>query len=516
MRSKRLFVVPFALAVFFGVFAGAQQTQPRQFSDVPAGHWARQAVEFAVQCGLVEGFPDGTFRGNSGLTRYQVALIFFRMFEQQRSASLSQECRLGAQQAAQSVGPELQALTQRFEQLETASRDRETRLAALETEVRAAAQAAQQVQALSTRLDTLEGRVQQLGAQPAQPQAQTPPAQEGPTAAELQARIAALEQQVRTLSSASAPQAQPAQPAQPGPEVAALEARIATLETQVRTQAAAPAQPAVPAQPAAAAADTAALEARIGALETQARQQAAAPAQPAPNTAALESRIAALEARPAPAAPNTSALEGRINTLEQQARNQPAAVEPARVSALEEQVRVLNTQVGELRAAQAPPAATPPAAAPTPPAPSAEPELRPAPAAPARRVPNFYLGAGVGLTNALASGDLGLQLNGGGFVGLRSLLLGFGLRAGANYNFNSGALAGQFFLTRDSNPGGFNPYLGLGATVGLSGDTNIYGTALLGVDLLNLGPLGLFAEVTPQFLGNGFGIGAKAGLKLNF
>lgn len=515
MRSKRLFVVPFALAVFLGVFAGAQQTQPRQFSDVPAGHWARQAVEFAVQCGLVEGFPDGTFRGNSGLTRYQVALIFFRMFEQQRSASLSQECRLGAQQAAQSVGPELQALTQRFEQLEAASRDRETRLAALETEVRAAAQAAQQVQALSTRLDTLEGRVQQLGAQPAQPQAQTPPAQEGPTAAELQARIAALEQQVRSLSSAPAPQAQPAQPtqpaqaAQPGPEVAALEARIAALETQVRTQAAAPARPAAPAP------DTAALEARIGALETQARQQAAAPAQPAPNTAALESRIAALEARPAPAAPDTSALEGRINTLEQQARNQPAAVEPARVSALEEQVRVLNTQVGELRAAQATPAA-PPAAAPTPAAPSAEPELRPAPAAPARRVPNFYLGAGVGLTNALASGDLGLQLNGGGFVGLRSLLLGFGLRAGANYNFNSGALAGQFFLTRDSNPGGFNPYLGLGATIGLSGDTNIYGTALLGVDLLNLGPLGLFAEVTPQFLGNGFGIGAKAGLKLNF
>ena len=68
------------LATFSGVFASAQT----QFRDIPAGHWASQAVEFAVQCGLIEGFPDNTFRGNQNLTRYQAALIFFRLYQTNR------------------------------------------------------------------------------------------------------------------------------------------------------------------------------------------------------------------------------------------------------------------------------------------------------------------------------------------------------------------------------------------------------------------------------------------------
>jgi hypothetical protein len=116
----------------------------------------------------------------------------------------------------------------------------------------------------------------------------------------------------------------------------------------------------------------------------------------------------------------------------------------------------------------------------------------------------------------LASGSLGDQFNAGGFVGLRNALLGFGVRAGANYTLTGGGLAAQAFITRDLNPGGFNPYAGIGATVTLTGGTNVYGTALLGIDLINLGPVAIFAEVTPQFLGSGFGIGTKAGLKLNF
>lgn len=49
-----------------------------QFSDVPPGHWAKEAVEALAQKGILQGFPDGTFRGNDPVTRYQMALLLYR------------------------------------------------------------------------------------------------------------------------------------------------------------------------------------------------------------------------------------------------------------------------------------------------------------------------------------------------------------------------------------------------------------------------------------------------------
>jgi len=46
------------------------------FNDVPPNHWAYQAVQELAADGYVKGYPDGTFRGNRPLTRYElVALI---------------------------------------------------------------------------------------------------------------------------------------------------------------------------------------------------------------------------------------------------------------------------------------------------------------------------------------------------------------------------------------------------------------------------------------------------------
>ncbi|MFC6920807.1 S-layer homology domain-containing protein [Meiothermus taiwanensis] len=217
MRKSRVTLLGFILAVFFGTFAHAQT----QFRDVPAGHWARQAVEFAVQCGLIEGFPDGTFRGDQNLTRYQAALIFFRLYQTNRLENAQPECRLAVERGAQEVAPELQQLQQRFEALERTTQDQAAQLAALEAEVKRAIETSQQAAALEQRLVTLEQQVQRLAQAPAQPA--------GPTPAELQARIAALEEQVQRLAQA------PAAPTAPQ-EVAALERRIAALEEQIRNR----------------------------------------------------------------------------------------------------------------------------------------------------------------------------------------------------------------------------------------------------------------------------------------
>ncbi len=43
------------------------------FSDVPAGHWAYDACAQLAADGVIEGYGDGTFRGDREITRYEMA-----------------------------------------------------------------------------------------------------------------------------------------------------------------------------------------------------------------------------------------------------------------------------------------------------------------------------------------------------------------------------------------------------------------------------------------------------------
>ena len=43
------------------------------FSDVPADHWAYDAVSQLAADGVIEGYGDSTFQGNKNITRYEMA-----------------------------------------------------------------------------------------------------------------------------------------------------------------------------------------------------------------------------------------------------------------------------------------------------------------------------------------------------------------------------------------------------------------------------------------------------------
>ena len=62
-----------AMAMALGVSASAYAANP--FSDVPAGHWAYDAVNKLAAEGVVDGYPDGTYGGNKLMTRYEMAQI---------------------------------------------------------------------------------------------------------------------------------------------------------------------------------------------------------------------------------------------------------------------------------------------------------------------------------------------------------------------------------------------------------------------------------------------------------
>jgi hypothetical protein len=51
-----------------------------QTDDVPPGHWAYQAIEELVRAGIIEGYPDGTFRPNRTLTRAEFAQAIARAY----------------------------------------------------------------------------------------------------------------------------------------------------------------------------------------------------------------------------------------------------------------------------------------------------------------------------------------------------------------------------------------------------------------------------------------------------
>ncbi len=70
--KKRLLKVAIATALTVAVAAPAFANP---FSDVPAKHWAYDAVNKLAQAGVVDGYGDGTFRGDKTITRYEMAQI---------------------------------------------------------------------------------------------------------------------------------------------------------------------------------------------------------------------------------------------------------------------------------------------------------------------------------------------------------------------------------------------------------------------------------------------------------
>ena len=69
MKKTLLLAAVMALGVNAGVYAA------NPFSDVPAGHWAYDAVNKLASEGVVEGYPGGTYGGDRLMTRYEMAQI---------------------------------------------------------------------------------------------------------------------------------------------------------------------------------------------------------------------------------------------------------------------------------------------------------------------------------------------------------------------------------------------------------------------------------------------------------
>lgn len=74
-------------------FAGAAITASaaNPFSDVESNSWAYEAVASLSDRNIIEGYPDGTFRGNKHITRYELAQITARLLAKKDSLTAEQQ-----------------------------------------------------------------------------------------------------------------------------------------------------------------------------------------------------------------------------------------------------------------------------------------------------------------------------------------------------------------------------------------------------------------------------------------
>lgn len=56
-------------------------THSMNFPDVPENHWAYQYVKTLAEKGYLEGYPDGEFKGDRSMTRYEYAAVIYRALQ---------------------------------------------------------------------------------------------------------------------------------------------------------------------------------------------------------------------------------------------------------------------------------------------------------------------------------------------------------------------------------------------------------------------------------------------------
>ncbi|MDU2620797.1 MAG: S-layer homology domain-containing protein [Dialister sp.] len=88
------FVLKAAVVSFFaGMTLTVSAANP--FSDVDTDSWAYQAISSLSDQNIVEGYPDGTFRGNKHLTRYELAQVVARLMAKSDRLSAEQQAVVG-------------------------------------------------------------------------------------------------------------------------------------------------------------------------------------------------------------------------------------------------------------------------------------------------------------------------------------------------------------------------------------------------------------------------------------
>ena len=88
------------------------------FQDVPADHWAYDAVDQLAKDGVVTGYGDGTYKGQKQITRYEMAVMVARAMANNKGVTVSGNDKALLDKLAAEFGDELNNLGVRVTNLE--------------------------------------------------------------------------------------------------------------------------------------------------------------------------------------------------------------------------------------------------------------------------------------------------------------------------------------------------------------------------------------------------------------
>ena len=111
MNKKLIGMITSAL-----VIGAASTALANPFSDVPADHWAYDAIDQLAADGVIEGYGNGTFDGDKQITRYEMAQIVARAMANCDGADAADKATID--KLAAEFSDELDALGVRVDNLE--------------------------------------------------------------------------------------------------------------------------------------------------------------------------------------------------------------------------------------------------------------------------------------------------------------------------------------------------------------------------------------------------------------
>ncbi|MCL0041924.1 S-layer homology domain-containing protein, partial [Peptococcaceae bacterium] len=85
MKIKKIFYMLTVLSLLFCIFANTAFASTT-FKDVSSNHWASKAIEEMHAAGVINGYPDGTFKPDAPVTRLHAIIMLVRANNLQKAA----------------------------------------------------------------------------------------------------------------------------------------------------------------------------------------------------------------------------------------------------------------------------------------------------------------------------------------------------------------------------------------------------------------------------------------------
>ena len=99
-----LVLTAFVVFTYSNIFTSVNAIE--KFSDVPDDHWAARSIYNVVRLGVTRGYPDGTFRGNLTINRYELMVFLSNLaisLEQMMDQKLNGTAPIGTPNAGMAI-----------------------------------------------------------------------------------------------------------------------------------------------------------------------------------------------------------------------------------------------------------------------------------------------------------------------------------------------------------------------------------------------------------------------------